>query len=114
MARAPYYVVFQKADHNRVPGKMQVHYHLAFDEQGYPLMQVFNTCRHLIRTLPNLTYDESNVEDINSDLEDHAYDAIRYALMENPITPRKHHKPEEIVEDDPLNMHQKVVRLRRF
>lgn len=114
MARAPYYIVFQKADHNRVPGKMQVHYHLAFDEQGYPLIQMFNTCRHLIRTLPNLTYDESNVEDINSDLEDHAYDAIRYALMENPITPRKHHKPEDIVEDDPLNMHQKVVRLRRF
>ena len=114
MAKAPYYVIFQKGDHNRVPGKMQVHYHLAFDEEGYPLMQIFNTCKHLIRTLPNLTYDESNVEDINSDLEDHAYDAIRYALMENPITPRQHHKPEEIIEDDPLNMHQKVVRLRRF
>lgn len=114
MAKAPYYVVFQKGDHNRVPGKMQVHYHLAFDEEGYPLMQIFNTCKHLIRTLPNLTYDESNVEDINSDLEDHAYDAIRYALMENPITPRMHHKPEETVEDDPLNMNQKVVRLRRF
>lgn len=114
MAKAPYYVIFQKGDHNRVPGKMQVHYHLAFDEEGYPLMQIFNTCKNLIRTLPNLTYDESNVEDINSDLEDHAYDAIRYALMENPITPRQHHKPEEIIEDDPLNMHQKVVRLRRF
>ena len=114
MAKAPYYVIFQKGEHNRVPGKMQVHYHLAFDEEGYPLIQIFNTCKHLIRTLPNLTYDESNVEDINSDLEDHAYDAIRYALMENPITPRQHHKPEEIIEDDPLNMHQKVVRLRRF
>lgn len=114
MARAPYYVVFNKGDHNRLPGKMQVHYHLAFDEEGYPLMQIFNTCKHLIRTLPNLTYDESNVEDINSDLEDHAYDAIRYGLMENPITPRKHHKPEEIITDDPLNMHQQVVRLRRF
>jgi hypothetical protein len=54
------------------------------------------------------------VEDINSDLEDHAYDAIRYALMENPIAPRKHHKAEEIIEEDPLNMHQKVIRIRRF
>lgn len=114
MARAPYYVVFNKGDHNRLPGKMQVHYHLAFDKEGYPLMQIFSTCKHLIRTLPNLTYDESNVEDINSDLEDHGYDAIRYGLMENPITPRKHHKPEEVITDDPLNMNQKVVRLRKF
>lgn len=114
MAKAPNYIVFQKGDHSRVPGKMQVHYHLAFNEEGYPLMQVFETCKHLIRTLPNLTYDEKDVEDINSDLEDHAYDAIRYGLMESPVAPRKHHKAEEIIEDDPLNMNQKVVRLRRF
>ena len=59
-------------------------------------------------------YDDKNVEDINSDQEDHSYDAIRYLLMESPISPRKHHKAEEIIENDPLNMHQNVVRLRRF
>lgn len=116
MAKAPNYVVWQKGDHNRLPGKMQFHYHLAFDKEGDPLLQVFNTCRHFIRTIPSLTYDESNVEDINSDLEDHAYDAVRYGLMSNPITPRAHHKPE-IPEDDPLDMFEdkrKAVRLRRF
>jgi hypothetical protein len=114
MTKAPNYVVFSKGDHSRIAGKMQMHYHLAFNEDGYPLLQVFNTCKHLIRTLPNLVYDETDVEDINSDQEDHSYDAIRYLLMESPITPRKHHKAEEIVRDDPLNMHQNVVRLRRF
>ena len=115
MAKYPNYISFTKGDHSRIAGKMQMHYHLAFNEDGYPMMQIFNTCRHLIRTLPNLVYDDKNVEDINSEQEDHSYDAVRYGLMEMPITPRKHHKAEEIVmEDDPLNMHQNVVRLRRF
>ena len=115
MAKYPYYISFNKGDHSRIAGKMQMHYHLAFNEEGYPMMQIFNTCRHLIRTLPNLVYDDKNVEDINSDQEDHSYDAIRYMLMESPINPRKHHKAEEIKEEfDPLNMSQKVVRLRRF
>lgn len=115
MAKYPNYISFTKGDHSRIAGKMQMHYHLAFNEEGYPMMQVFNTCRNFIRTLPNLVYDDKNVEDINSDQEDHSYDAIRYGLMEMPITPRKHHKAEEIIlEDDPLNMHQNVVRLRRF
>ena len=115
MAKYPYYISFGKGDHSRIAGKMQMHYHLAFNEEGYPMMQIFNTCRNLIRTLPNLVYDDKNVEDINSDQEDHSYDAIRYMLMENPITPRKHHKAEEIKDEfDPLNMNQRVVRLKRF
>lgn len=103
MARAPNYVIWNKGDNNRLPGKMQIHYHLAFDDSGEPLLQIFNTCKHLIRTLPSLTYDESNVEDVDSDLEDHAYDALRYALMSDPVAPRKNVK-KEIPEDDPLNM----------
>ena len=53
------------------------------------MMYVFNTCRHFIRTVPNLMYDESNVEDINTKSEDHIYDCVRYVLMANPITPRQ-------------------------
>ena len=102
MARAPHYILWTPADHKRIPGKMQVHYHLAFDADGDPRLQVFNTCRHLIRTLPTLTYDESNVEDVDSDLEDHAYDAVRYLLMDRPITPRGS-KKIVLPEFDPLN-----------
>lgn len=116
MALYPNYVVWHKGDNARIPGKMQYHYHLAFDKDGDPLLQVFNTCRHFIRTIPSLTYSEKNVEDVNSDLEDHAYDAVRYALMENQITPRVNHKPE-MPEDDPLNMFsdgRPAIRLRKF
>ena len=81
-------VYFDKGDNKRLPGKMQVHHRLAFDENGYPMMYVFDTCREFIRTIPNLVYDENKVEDIDTDCEDHDYDAMRYFLMRNPIAAR--------------------------
>lgn len=103
MAKAPNYIVWHPGDNNRLNGKMQMHYHLAFDGNGEPMLQVFSTCKHFIRTLPNLTYDESNVEDIDSDLEDHAYDAVRYGLMDNPIRARRNEAEKPVSEFDPLN-----------
>ena len=82
-------IYFDKGDNKRIPGKMQLHHRLAFDEDGFPMMYVFKTCREFIRTLPNLVYDEKNPEDINTSMEDHDYDACRYFLMLNPIAPRK-------------------------
>ncbi len=51
-------VFFEKADHTRIPGKMQMHYRFAFDEDGDSMLQVFSTCRHFIRTIPARVYDE--------------------------------------------------------
>lgn len=53
------------------------------------MLQVFDTCRHFIRTLPSLVYDEKRVEDIDTDQEDHIYDECRYVLMENPFPREK-------------------------
>lgn len=113
MARYPNYVVWHKGDNARIPGKMQVHYHLAFSKEGEPLLQVFNTCKHLIRTLPNLTYDDSNVEDVNSDMEDHGYDALRYLLQDDPVAPRRNEeKPAPLF--DPLNQFEKPKQVRYY
>ena len=67
-------IYFQKGHHERIAGKMQMHHRLAFDEEGRPMLYVFNTCKHFIRTVPALVYDETNVEDIDTDGEDHIYD----------------------------------------
>lgn len=48
---------------------------------GLPGLRVFNTCRHLIRTLPQMQHDRVRVEDLDTTLEDHAADALRYGLM---------------------------------
>lgn len=66
---------------------MQVHHRLSFDPGGVPMLYVFSTCKHFIRTVPNLVYDDRDVEDIDTDGEDHIYDALRYVCMKNPIAP---------------------------
>lgn len=100
-----------KGDHTRIAGLMQFHYRLAFDEHGFPMFYCFNTCRHFIRTIPLLIYDDKNVEDIDTDLEDHIYDEARYVFMEHPLNPRKNVKrfteKDPLPPDDPLNMIKK-------
>lgn len=108
MSKHPNYVMFSPGDNNRLAGKMQYHYRFAFDENGEPMFQIFNTCKHFIRTIPSLVYDESNVEDIDTDTEDHIYDECRYVLMANPISPRQHHEVS-VDRNDPLNQRQRNV-----
>ena len=92
-------VFFEKGDNARIDGKMQLHHRLAFDEDGCPMIYVFDTCKHFIRTFPNLVYDETKVEDIDTDGEDHAYDMARYVAMKNPISPRPGVKAEPLPYD---------------
>ena len=80
-------VYFEKADNTRIAGKMQIHNRLAFDENGVPMLYVFSTCKHFIRTVPALVYSQSDVEDIDTTAEDHIYDEVRYIAMANPINP---------------------------
>ena len=82
-------VIFRKGDNTRLAGKMQLHERLKFDEDGRPMLYVFNTCRDFIRTIPALAYDDKKVEDIDTAGEDHIYDETRYFLMARPIAPRK-------------------------
>ena len=80
-------VYFERGNHERINGKMQCHHRLTFDEDGYPMFYVFDTCKNFIRTIPSLVYSESDVEDVDTKQEDHIYDEWRYVCMENPIAP---------------------------
>ena len=81
-------VYFEKGNNDRIPGWMQCHYRLAFDDNGYPMMYVFKNCRAFIRTIPLLCFDEHIVEDLDSRMEDHVADEWRYFCMTDPIRPR--------------------------
>ena len=96
-------VFFTKGDHKRIPGWMQVHYRLAFDENGFPMMYVFNNCKAFIRTIPLLQYDEHKPEDLDTTGEDHVADEVRYFLMSRPIEPRVAAKPDDF-NDNPLHI----------
>ena len=49
------------------------------------MLYIFKTCKHLIRTLPILQYDAHKVEDVDTKMEDHAYDSLRYMCNSRPI-----------------------------
>jgi hypothetical protein len=100
-----YGIFFQKGVNDRVPGWMQVHYRLQFDEQGYARMYIFEGCKAFIRTMPLLMHDKHVAEDLDTDGEDHSEDEWRYVCMANVITPiveEPEYKP--FLGMDPLNM----------
>lgn len=78
---------FEHGNNSRIDGKMQIHHRLSFDDNGVPMLYVFNTCKNFIRTVPALVYDETDVEDVDTQGEDHIYDMLRYIAMKNPIAP---------------------------
>lgn len=40
----------------------------------------FTTCKHAIRTIPTLSRDPNNIEDVDTNEEDHAFDGVTYGL----------------------------------
>ena len=79
-----------QANKDRINGLSIFHQRLQSEgENNKPMLQVFDHCVDFIRTIPVLTPDPSNPEDVNSKLEDHIYDEARYAMMSefahNPV-----------------------------
>lgn len=95
-------IFFEKGVNDRIPGWMQVHERLRFDENGKAMMYIFDNCKDAIRTIPLMMYDEHKPEDLDSDLEDHICDEVRYFCMMRPIAPRKIEVKEKPLYD-PLN-----------
>ena len=91
-------VYFSPGDHKRIPGWMQCHYRLRFDNEGLPMLYVYDSCAAFLRTVPQLVYDELRPEDLDTTGEDHAADEWRYMCMARPITPQ----PEENAKRAPL------------
>ena len=110
---ARYGIYFTPGDNNRIPGWMQVHYRLQFDQNGYARMYVFNNCKAFIRTMPLMMYSETHPEDLDTKLEDHCPDEVRYMCMSRPISPIIPVEPKPIV-SDPLDQFTDKQRCRGF
>ena len=88
-------VVFRPADNKRVSQKGalsgwdQMRHRLKGDEDGRPMLYVFETCKDFIRTVPALQHDPDRPEDVDTDGEDHVADEARYGCMSRPYIPRK-------------------------
>ena len=98
MARAGLW--FRKADNKRVAtlgaigGHDQFRARLKGDGDDRPMIFFFSTCVHSIRTIPVLQHDETHPEDLNSEMEDHAYDSARYGVMSRPYARKEPEKKD--------------------
>jgi hypothetical protein len=76
-------VSMRHGDNKRIPGGDQVRARLRRHGE-HPMIYVSDRCENLIRTLPALQGDPMKPEDIDTEAEDHAGDALRYLCMMRP------------------------------
>jgi phage terminase large subunit len=70
-----------KATNNHLNKIINVHNWLSIAPDGLPYMIFTENCRNIIRTLPEATYDEHNIEDVDRNWrDDHWHDALSYLL----------------------------------
>jgi hypothetical protein len=70
---------------SRISGKNELHRRLQVDSfTGEPRIVFFSTCTNLISELPSIPLDKNNPEDVDTSVDDHGYDALRYAVMSRP------------------------------
>ena len=70
---------------SRVAGKNEVHRRLQVDEfTGDPRLVFFSTCTNTLAQIPTIPLDKKNPEDVDTNAEDHLYDALRYGIMTRP------------------------------
>jgi len=72
---------------SRINGKLEIHKRLKVVDKE-PGIRILSNCRNLIRTLGTLPVDDKNPEDVDTNAEDHAYDALRYGCMSRPSHPK--------------------------
>lgn len=77
-------VVLTRADTDRIARWNRVRNYLADAPDGKPWLQIFSTCANLIRTLPAMVHDRRKPEDLDTDAEDHAVDALGFFLATRP------------------------------
>ena len=49
--------------------------------EGKPGLVFFSNCKKAIETIPTLPRDANNIEDVDTDGEDHAFDGVTYGLQ---------------------------------
>lgn len=78
-------IFWRPADNKRVAGWQQIRTRLK-GVDNKPLLFIMTSCKSLTRTIPIMQYDKTKPEDLDTKLEDHALDTLRYLCMSRPLT----------------------------
>lgn len=100
-ANPPIYL--SPADPSRQLKIRQFRERLRVQEDGKPMMYIYETCKQFIRTIANLVNDDHNIEDVDTTGEDHVYDEVCQICMARPLAmpeekPPKTHADRHIEE----------------
>lgn len=79
-----------RSKNSRKSGKAELHRRLFVNQEtNNPSLKIFSNCRNLINELPALPLDENDPEDVDTNANDHSYDALRYGCMARPLGPAR-------------------------
>lgn len=95
-----------KGDSTRHLKIRQFRERLRVQEDGLPMMFVYDTCQNFIRTIPDITMDDKNIEDADTKTEDHVYDEACHICMARPLAMDK---PEKKLS----SYDKRIIRLKR-
>jgi hypothetical protein len=71
---------------SRVASKNEIHRRLQVDEfTQLPRLVFFENCLNSISELPSIQLDKKNPEDVDTNTDDHIYDALRYGVQSRPM-----------------------------
>jgi hypothetical protein len=85
------------ANKDRAAGNEQVIERLLRGPDGKPSLYIFeDRCPNLVRTLPLLMADPHDPEDVATTGEDHAFDSIKYLLLDWPVQKRYVKKDQDV------------------
>lgn len=85
-------VLLRRADNTRHAGWQRVHSLLSGSHDpkipagpgARPLLYILDTCEHTIRTMESVPASLKDPDDVDTEAEDHAPDALRYGAMSRP------------------------------
>lgn len=92
-------LILRPSDKRRLPGWDQMHARFIGDGEydpatnkmivGTPMLFLMDNQPAAIRVIQSVQHDELKVEDLDTDMEDHPVDEIRYACMSRPLPTHK-------------------------
>lgn len=92
---------FRPADNRRLARKGSLggwdicRFRLTGEEDSEPMFYFTEASPHFLRTVPVLQHDKNNMEDLDTEAEDHVADEWRYGMMSRPWVPTKYKQEKE-------------------
>ena len=100
---------FRGADNDRISGWSQIRQRLIAKP---PLLYIFTSCPYLLETLPSMSIDKRNPEDMDTSGNDHAVDALRY-LCKARLIDSKWEQPAEVFNKGLIKLQAYISQMRQ-